>query len=99
MNGYADNSFNRRHTNIRNANELRQTSVSQRNDGVRQPNFNSASSRAFESKNTAVQRSGNSQRKQSTAVIQRSSSNSQRTQVSQSQRTTSTSVSTQHLKK
>lgn len=84
---HADNSFNRRHTNVRNANELRQTSVSQRNGGVRQPNFNSASSRTFDSKNTAVQRSGNSQRKQTTTVIQKSSGNSQRTQVSQSQRT------------
>lgn len=92
---HADNSFNRRHTNVRNANELRQTSVSQRNGGVRQPNFNSASSRTFESKNTTVQRSGNSQRKQTTTVIQKSSGNSQRTQVSQSQRTTSTNVSTQ----
>ena len=91
---HADNSFNRRHTNVRNASELRQTSVSQRNSGVRQPNFNSASSRTFDSKNTAVQRSANSQRKQTT-VIQRSSGNSQRTQVSQSQRTTSTNVSTQ----
>lgn len=84
---HADNSFNRRHTNVRNANELRQTSVSQRNGGVRQPNFNSTSSRTFDSKNTAVQRSGNSQRKQTTTVIQKSSGNSQRTQVSQSQRT------------
>ena len=100
---HADNSFNRRHTNVRNASELRQTSVSQRNGGVRQPNFNSASSRIFDSKNAAVQRSGNSQRKQTTTVIQRSSGNSQRTQVSQSQRTqvsqsqrtTSTNVSTQ----
>ena len=108
---HADNSFNRRHTNVRNANELRQTSVSQRNGGVRQPNFNSVSSRTFDSKNTAVQRSGNSQRKQTTTIIQRSSGNTQRTQVSQSQRTqasqsqriqvsqsqrtTSTSVSTQ----
>ena len=85
---HADNSFNRRHTNVRNANELRQTSVSQRNGGVRQPNFNSTSSRTFVSKNAAVQRSGNSQRKQTTTVIQRSSGNTQRT--------TSTSVSTQH---
>ena len=92
---HADNSFNRRHTNVRNANELRQTSVSQRNGGVRQPNFNSVSSRTFDSKNTAVQRSGNSQRKQTTTIIQRSSGNVQRTQISQSQRTTSTSVSTQ----
>lgn len=84
---HADNSFNRRHTNVRNANELRRTSVSQRNGGVRQPNFNSVSSRTFDSKNTTVQRSGNSQRNRSTAVIQRSSGNSQRTQVSQSQRT------------
>lgn len=92
---HADNSFNRRHTNVRNANELRQTSVSQRNGGVRQPNFNSASSRTFDSKNTTVQRSGNSQRKQTTTVIQRSSGNTQRMQASRSQRTTSTSVSTQ----
>ena len=84
---HEDNSFNRRHTNVRNANELRQTSVSQRNGGVRQPNFNSASSITFDSKNTTVQRSGNSQRKQTTTVIQKSSGNSQRTQVSQSQRT------------
>ena len=108
---HADNSFNRRHTNVRNAGDLRRTSVSQRNGGVRQPNFNSASSRTFDSKNTAVQRSGNSQRKQTTVVDQRSSGNaqktqvsqsqrtqasqSQRTQVAQSQRTTSTNVSTQ----
>ena len=92
---HANNSFNRRHTNIRNASELRRTSVSQRNGGVRQPNFNSASSRTIDSKNTAVQRSGNSQRKQTTTVIQRSSGNTQRTQASQSQRTTSTNVSTQ----
>ena len=92
---HEDNSFNRRHTNIRNAGDLRRTSVSQRNGGVRQPNFNSTSLRTFDSKNTAVQRSGNSQRKQTTVVGQRSSGNSQRTQVSQSQRTTSTSVSTQ----
>lgn len=92
---HEDNSFNRRHTNIRNASELRRTTVSQRNGGVRQPNFNSTSLRTFDSKNTAVQRSGNSQRKQTTTVIQRSSGNAQRTQVSQSQRTTSTSVSTQ----
>ena len=108
---HADNSFNRRHTNVRNVSELRRTNVSQRNGGVRQPNFNSVSSRTFDSKNTAVQRSGNSQRKQTTTVIQRSSGNaqrtqayqsqrtqasqSQRTQVSQSQRTTSTNVSTQ----
>ena len=100
---HSDNSFNRRHTNVRNAGDLRRTSLSQRNGGIRQPNFNSASSRTFDSKNTAVQRSGNSQRKQTTVVNQRSSGNSQRTQVSQSQRTqvsqsqrtTSTSVSTQ----
>ena len=92
---HANNSFNRRHTNIRNASELRRTSVSQRNGGVRQPNFNSASSRTFDSKNTTVQRSGNSQRKQITVVDQRSSGNAQRTQASQSQRTTSTNVSTQ----
>ena len=92
---HADNSFNMRHTNIRNASELRRTGVSQRNGGVRQPNFNSASSRTFDSKNTAVQRSSNSQRKQTTVVGQRSSGNAQRMQISQSQRTTSTSVSTQ----
>ena len=92
---HSDNSFNRRHTNVRNASELRRTNVSQRNGGVRQPNFNSASSRTFVSKNAAVQRSGNSQRKQITTVVQRSSSNAQRTQISQSQRTTSSSVSTQ----
>ena len=92
---HEDNSFNRRHTNIRNAGDLRRTNVSQRNSGVSQPNFNSASSRTFVSKNTAVQRSGNSQRRQTTVVNQRSSSNTQRTQISQSQRTTSTNVSTQ----
>lgn len=92
---HEDNSFNRRHTNIRNAGDLRQTNISQRNSGVRQPNFNSVSSRTFDSKNTVVQRSGNSQRKQTTVVDQRSSGNAQRTQISQSQRTTSTSVSTQ----
>ena len=92
---HANNSFNRRHTNIRNTSELRRTNVSQRNSGVRQPNFNSATSRTFDSKNTTVQRSGNSQRKQTTVVDQRSSGNAQRTQASQSQRTTSTSVSTQ----
>ena len=93
---HEDNSFNRRHTNIRNASELRRTTVSQRNGRVRQPNFNSTSLRTFDSKNAAVQRSGNSQRKQTTVVDQRSSGNSQRIQASQSQRTTSTSVSTQH---
>ena len=92
---HSDNSFNRRHTNVRNAGDLRRTSLSQRNGGIRQPNFNSASSRTFDSKNTTVQRSGNSQRKQTTTVIQRSSGNAQRTQASQSQRTTSTNVSTQ----
>ena len=92
---HTNNSFNRRHTNIRNAGDLRRTNVSQRNGGVRQPNFNSTSSRTFDSKNTAVQRSGNSQRRQTTVVNQRSSGNTQRTQASQSQRTTSTRVSTQ----
>ena len=92
---HADNSFNRRHTDVRNASEFRRTGVSQRNSGVRQPNFNSTSSRTFDSGNTAVKRSGSSQRGQSTSAGQRSSGNSQRTKTSQSQRTTSTSVSTQ----
>ena len=92
---HADNSFNRRHTDVRNANEFRRTGVSQRNSGIRQPNFNSTSSRTFDSRNTAVQRSGSSQRGQSTTAGQRPSGNNQRTKTSQSQRTTSTSVSTQ----
>lgn len=92
---HADNSFNRRHTDVRNASEFRRAGVSQRNSEVRQPNFNSISSRPFDSRNTAVQRSGSSQRGQSTSAGQRPSGNSQRTKTSQSQRTTSTSVSTQ----
>ena len=92
---HADNSFNRRHTDVRNASELRRTSVSQRNGGVRQPNFNYTSSRTFNSRNTAVQRSGSSQRSQSPSVSQRSDDNNQRTQTSQTQRTATASVSTQ----
>ena len=92
---HPDNSFNRRHTDVRNAGEFRRTGASQRNGGVRQPNFNSTSSRTFDSRNTTVQSSGSSQRGQSTSVSQRSSGNTQRTQSSQSQRTASTSVSTQ----
>ena len=42
---HLDNSFNRRHTDVRNASELRRTSVRQRNGSVRQPNFNSTSSK------------------------------------------------------
>ena len=93
---HADNSFNRRHTNVKNAGDLRQTNISQRNSGVRQPNFNSTSSRTFDSKNTTVQRSGNSQRKLTTVVGQRSSGNAQRIQTSQSQRTSSISGSKKH---
>jgi len=92
---HPDNSFNKRHTDIRNASEFHKTGVSQRNSGVRQPNFNSTSSRTFDSRNTAVQRSGSSQRGQSTIASQRTSGNIQRTQTSQSQRTTSASTSTQ----
>lgn len=91
---HSDNSFNRRHTNVKNAGELRRTGVSQRNS-VRQPNFNSTSLRTVDSRNTAVQRSGSSQIAQTTTVRQKSSGNVQRTQTSQSQRRTSASVSTQ----
>lgn len=75
---HPDNSFNRRHTSIKNASEFRRTDVSQRNSRVRQPNFNS-STRTFNSRNTVVQRNGSSQRGQSTATNQRSSANTQRT--------------------
>lgn len=90
---HPDNSFNRRHTDVRNAGEFHRTGVRQRTSGVRQPNFDN-SSRTFDSRNTTVQRSGSSQRCQSTAS-QRSSDNTQRTQTSQSQRTSSTRISTQ----
>ena len=92
---HLDNSFNRRHTDVRNASELRRTSVRQRNGSVRQPNFNSTSSKTFGSRNTTVRRSGNSQIDQTTSVSQKSSGNAQRTQTMQSQRRTSASVSTQ----
>lgn len=92
---HPDNSFNRQHTDVRNAGELRRTGVSQRNGGVRQPNFNSTSSRTFGSRNTAAQRSGSSQRGQSTTMDKRTSGNTQRTQSSQSQRTSSANVSAQ----
>jgi hypothetical protein len=92
---HPDNSFNRRHVNVRNAGELRRTSVRQRNGSVRQPNFNSTSSKTFGSRNTAVRRSGNSQIDQTTTVSQKSSGNAQRTQTMQSQRRTTAGVSTQ----
>ena len=92
---HLDNSFNRRHIDVRNASELRRTSVSQRNGSVRQPNFNSTSSKTFGSRNTAVQRNGSSQIVQTPSVSQKTSNNTQRTQTMQSQRRTSASVSTQ----
>ena len=81
---HPDNSFNRRHTDIRNASEFRRTNISQRNGGVRQPNFNSTSTRTSDSRNTVVQRSKSSQRGQSSA--------NQRL-IGNTQRTTSTGVS------
>lgn len=91
---HPDNSFNRRHADVRNAGELKRTSVNQRNSSVRHPNFNN-SSKTFNSKNTAVQRNGSSQIVQTPSVSQKTSNNTQRTQTMQSQRRTSANVSTQ----